>query len=322
MASTFPTLLDMAKRNNRDRAVPLIAETSKWIPEVTGKDGRGNSIPGVGLTRTISGINYHTLVRTSNPTVGFRDVNQGVQSSVSTYENRLVETFILNARWEADKALADRNEDGPDDYITDEAMAIMEAVMQLLGIQFFYGRTTGDGKGHPGLVDFINAAYTQNGVTPGSPGTGGQCGSVWFVKFGITDVIWVWGKNGELTVPDKRVETIYRANAGTTTPLYPLDGYVQSLLAYPGLQCGSIRSVGRLKGVSAESNKTLNDAALFKTLSLMDVVPDVCFMNKVLLEQLRESRTTFNATGAPAPMPTDVCGGIPIAVTQSLTMTE
>ena len=316
--ATYPTVLDMAKRNGRDRAVPLIQETSKWIPEVTGMTADGRQLKGVGTSRTIKGQSYKTLVRTKNPTVGFRNANQGVTPSAGEYENRTVETFILNPRWECDKAVADMSEDGPDAYIADEAIAIMEAAMQALGRQFFYGRNTvGDGKGFPGLVDAVNSAYTKSAT-----GTAGQCTSVWFVKFGVGDVCWVWGENGALTIPDKRIETIYRADAGTTTPLKPLDGYVQSLLAYPGLQVGSIRSIGRLSNVSAETGKTLTDALLYQTVALMDVVPDVCFMNKTALEQLRESRTTFNATGAPAPMPVDVAGGIPVAVTQSLTMTE
>ncbi len=108
---TYATLLDMAKRNGRDRAVPLIQETSRLIPEISGTTEEGTKLPGVGSVRTIKGINYSTLVRVTNPTVAFRDANEGVNSSVSQYINRLVETFILNPRWEADKAVADRSED-------------------------------------------------------------------------------------------------------------------------------------------------------------------------------------------------------------------
>jgi hypothetical protein len=313
---SYPTLLDMAKRNGRDRAVPLIQETSKLTPEISGVTMDGRNLPGVGQVRTIKGINFHTLVRTSNPVVSFRDANTGTTSSASTYENRLVETFILNPRWECDKAVADRSEDGPDAYIADEAMAIMEATMQLLGKQFFYGRTTGDGKGHTGLVDSVISQYTKS-----AGGTAGQSSSVWFVKFGPTDVQWVYGENGALTIPDKRIETLYRADPGTTTPLKPMTGYVQDMLAYPGVQVSSVRSIARLTNVSAETGHTLTDALLYQTIALMDRQPDVIFMNKILLEQLRESRTTFNPTGAPAPIPTD-CQGIPIAPTQSLTMTE
>ena len=306
---SYPTLLDMAKRNARDRAIPLIEETSKLIPEVSGMTEEGTTLPGVGSVRTIQGINYATLVRVTNPTVSFRDANEGAAASVSQYINRLVETFILNPRWEADKAVADRSEDGPDAYIADEAMAIVEAAMQLLGVQFFYGRGGSDAKGHPGLVDSYSTDYEVDRT-----GTAGQCSSVWAVKWGPTHVQWVYGNNGQLVVPDKRIETVYRNSA-------PMDAYVQSMLCYPGVQVGSVRSVGRIKSVSAEANKTLTDALIFQLLAKMKVRPDVLFMNKTLREQLRASRTATNATGAAAPIPTEV-GGIPIAATDSLKMTE
>lgn len=306
--ATYPTLLDMAKRNGRDRAVPLIQETSKWIPEISGINWDGSTIPGVGSVRTIKGINYKTLVRTANPTVAFRNANEGVSVSSSNYENRLVETFIINPRWECDKAVADRSEDGPDAYIADEAMAIMEATMQALGAQFFYGRAS-DAKGYPGLVDAINSAYVVDAT-----GTGSSSASVYAVKFGVGHVQWIYGESGALTIPDKRIETVYRSNN-------PMTAYVQDMLAYPGVQVGSIRSVGRIKNITASAGKTLTDALMFQLLTKMQVRPDVFFMNKTLLEQLRSSRTATTATGSPAPIPTEVAG-IPIAPTESLTMTE
>lgn len=310
--SSYPTLLDMAKRNAWDRAVPLIEETSKWIPEISGMDERGVAIPGVGSVRTIKGINYHTLVRTSNPTVDFRDANEGTNPSTSTYENRLVETFILNPRWEADKAVADRSEDGPDMYLADEAMAIVEASMQRLGTQFFYGRSTtngGSAKGYPGLVDSVVSSYVLD-----KSGTNGSCHSVWAVKFGATHVQWVWGENGTLAIPDKRIETVYRSSL-------PMTAYVQDLLAYPGVQVGSTRSLGRIKGLDGTSGKSLTDAFIFKLLSMMKVRPDVLFTTKTGLEELRSSRTATNPTGAPAPRPTEV-DGVPIVATESLLDTE
>lgn len=304
----YPTLLDMAKRNSRDRAVPLIQETSKLMPEISGKNMDGSTIPGVGQVRTIKGIKYETLVRTANPTVGFRNVNEGTNVDVGKYENRTVETFIMNPRWEADKAAADRSEDGADAYIADEAIAINEAAYQALGVQFYYGRSNGgDSKGFPGLIDAISSAYTVN-----ANGSGNACGSVWAVKFGPTDVQWIYGQNGALDIPDKTVETVYRNNK-------PMKAYVQDMLCYPGVQVGSVRSIGRIKNVSAAN--PLTDALLYSLLEVMDCTPDVLFMPKRLLGQLRASRTTFNSTGAPAPRPTDI-EGIPIAPTQSLTFTE
>lgn len=303
-----PTLLDIAKRNGSDLLVGLIDETTKLIPEVSGINMDGTRLPNVGSARTIKGQQYKTLIRTGLPTAGFRDVNEGVTPSKSTYENRLVETFVLNPRWECDKAAADQSEDGPEAYLADEATAVMTAAMQALGTQFFYGRTTGDAKGHPGLIDAVQSAYTIDRT-----GTGSACGSVYAVKFGPKDVTWVYGQEGQMSMADVRIETLLDSNSKKFT------GYVQELLAYVGVQVGSLFSVGRVKNVSAAS--PLTDAYIYKLLAAMKVRPDVLFMNKTLLEQLRSSRTATNATGAPAPRPTEV-DGIPIAPTESLTFTE
>lgn len=304
-----PTLLDIAKRNGSDMLVGLIDETIKYIPEISGKTMEGTTVPNMGAARTIKGQQYKTLVRTALPSVGFRDANSGVTASSSTYENRLVETFILNPRWQCDKAVADTSEDGPEAFITLEAEAILTAAMQSLGAQFFYGRNSGgDAKGHPGLVDSVQSTYTVDRT-----GTGSSCGSVYAVKFGPQGVQWVFGENGQLQVPDVRIETLYDSNSK------PYTGYVQDMNVYAGVQVASIYSVGRIKNVTAAA--PLRDSDIYSLLAKMKIVPDVLFMNRTLLEQLRSSRTATNATGAPAPRPTDV-DGIPIAATDSLTMTE
>ena len=305
---TSPTLLDIAKKNGSDTVVGLVEETIKFVPEISGVTMEGKTIPGVGAARTIKGTQYKTLVRTGLPTVGFRDANEGVTASKSTYENRLVETFILNPRWECDKAVADASEDGPEAFIAMEAGAIMAAAMQALGSQFFYGRGSADAKGHPGLVDSVLSTYTQDRA-----GSGSACGSVYAVKFGPQHVQWVYGQNGQLVTPDVRIETLLDSSNRKYT------GYVQDMLAYVGVQVASVYSIGRVKNVTAAV--PLRDSDLYALLAKMKIVPDVLFMNRTLLEQLRASRTATNATGAPAPRPTDV-DGIPIAATESLTFTE
>jgi len=50
--------------------------------------------------------------------------------------------------------------------------------------------------------------------------------------------------------------------------------------------------------------------------------PQAFFMNRRTLERLRKSRTAVNATGAPAPTPTELAGGIPIIVTDAIMNTE
>lgn len=97
----------------------------------------------------------------------------------------------------------------------------------------------------------------------------------------------------------------------------------QEILARVGLQLGSRHSVARIKNIQNADGKRLNDDMMFELLTKFPagVQPDMFLMNKHALEQLRKSRTATNATGTPAPTPTEV-GGVPIKVTDSITMTE
>lgn len=300
------TLLDIAKANGSDATAGLIEEATKAHPELT-----------LGSARTIRGLNYKTLIRTGNPAVSFRNANEGVTATKGDYENRLVETYILNPRFEADKAVADKYEDGWEAYLAMEAMGIMEAAMTLLGKQFYYGTNAtygGDAKGFPGLLASLD---TPNMVVDAGGTTATTGSSVWAVKFGPKDVIWVYGNDGSLELDDVRTETLYDSSDN------PFTGYVQELLAYPGLQVGSVRSIGRIKKLTEDSGKGLTDDLIAKLLEKFEVgiVPDVLLMNRRSVRQLRASRTATNVTGAPAPFPTESFG-IPIAVTDSISSVE
>lgn len=312
---SLPTLLDIVKANNSDGVAGLIDETSKAHPEIM-----------MGAARTIKGISYKTLIRVSlGKTDGsFRDANAGSTPIKNIYENRRVETFIMEPRFECDKAVADSYEDGAPAYIALEAEGIMEGELQGLCKQFYYGRGstaggTGAGnntKGFPGLID----AYDATNMVVDAAGTTASTGSsVWAVRFGPKAVQWIMGNDGKLNPSPVRVESILDPGDSTKK----LDGYVQTMLARPGLQVGSIRAIGRIKKLTADSGKGLTDALISQLLAKFEagVVPDVLFMNRRSLQQLQSSRTATNPTGTPAPFPTEAFG-IPIKVTDSIVSTE
>lgn len=313
----LPTLLDVAKRNAADSTVGLIDEASRQVPEITGmvySRGQMLTVPNVGAARTIKGTQYKTLVRTSLPTAGFRNANTGVAASKSNYENRLVECFILNPRWECDVAVANSNEDGAEAYIAEEAEAITAAAMMALGKQFYYGRGTGgDASGHPGLVDAVDSTL----VVDATGTTDNTCSSVWAVSFGPKKVQWVLGNEGSLDVSDVRIGDVVDANSNR------FSAYIQEMLAHVGVQVGNKYSVGRIKNLTAQTGKTLNDAMIGTLLSKFPVgyMPDALFMSRRSLEQLRASRTATNATGTEAPTPTEA-HNVPIIPTDSILDTE
>lgn len=313
------TILDIAKRNGSDMIVGLIDETTKAVPEVSGiHPESGIVIPGVGDSRTIQGTSYKTLIRTGLPTVGFRDGNQGAASGKSRYENRLVETFIMNPRWDVDKAIADKSEDGWQILMADEAAGQIAAGIQQLGRQFYYGRNTaaalgGHAKGFAGLIDVVDANYVVDaGGTTADTGT-----SVWAVKFGPKAVQWIYGANGSMDPTEVSQRDVRDADGN------PYTAYFQELFLYPGLQVTSPRFIARIKKLTEDSGKGLTDARLSALLEKfpVGVRPDAIFMTKRSRRQLRDSRTATNDTGKEAPLPSDY-EGIPIVVTESISITE
>jgi len=301
----LPTLLDIATRNAADLTIELLDEAMKTNPEVR-----------MGPSRTIKGRQYRTLVRTTHPTIAFRNANEGTAVSQSVYENRLFETFILNPQWEADKAVAQSSEDGWEAYLADEADAIMAASLYHLGKCFYYGTdaTHGDAKAFPGLLQ----AYDATNMVVDAGGTTANTGSsVWAVRWGPRDVQWVWGQDGALDLSE--VDEVRLVDGSSN----PYTAYRQELLAYPGLQVRGVKSIARIKKLTADSGKGLTDARIFSLFSKFPagVMPDVLFMTRRSQEQLRASRTATNPTGSPAPTPGDV-EGVPIVVTEALSDVE
>lgn len=300
----YPTLLDIAIQNAGDRVAGLIDETMKAVPEVR-----------LGAARTIPGTNYNTLVRTVLPTTGFRGLNSGTPTSKGVYENRLVNTFVCNPIWEADKAIADAYVDGAQAYIALEGSGMVLSAFQMLSKQFYYGANEGgDTLGHPGLLH----SYDTNSMVVDAGGTTANTGgSVWAVKFGPTYCQWVMGNNGSLMVADVIEQILFDANNN------PYPAYIQSMLSWIGLQVGNLKCVARIKKLTADVGHTLNDALIGQLLSKFPVgyVPDVLFMSRRSLEQLRESRTATNPTGEPAPTPTQA-HNVPIAATDGILDTE
>jgi hypothetical protein len=313
----LPTLLDLAILNGSDMVAGLVDEATRQTPELTGKvnfRGKTIQVPMVGASRTIKGRTYKTLIRTGLPTAGFRDANQGVAASKSTHQNKNVETFILNARWEADKAVADSHEDGPQAYIAMEAEAVTAAAFMALAKQFYYGRANGGhAKGHPGLIDSVDPSMVVDATgTTASTGS-----SVWGVKWGAKFVQWVLGENGSLETGDVREESVPDEAGNRFT------AYVQELLGYPGLQVLNKFAIGRIRNLTADANKGLTDKLMGSLVAKYPAgyVPDCFFLSRRSLEQLRASRTATNATGAEAPTPTEY-EGIPLIPTDSIVDTE
>jgi len=294
-----PTLLDMAVMNGNDAVVGLVEEVIVAVPELA-------VIP----MRSIRGQQYPSLVRTALPVVSFRHANEGNTETKSVYEQRLVETFILNPTWKCDKAVADIYEDGAEAYIALEGSAMMNAANLALCSQMYYG---GDAKGFQGLASFVESSM----VIDATGNSANAAASVWAVKFGLQHVSMVIGGGGKFDLSDVRIGDAYDSNNKRYT------AYIQELLSWMGLQVLNKYSVGRIKNLTTQSGKGLTDSLLSQLLEVFPAghKPDAFIMNRRSRGQLQRSRTATNATGAEAPLPSSF-EGIPFIISESLVNTE
>jgi len=316
----YPTLLDIAIRNNTDAEVGLIDEAAKGHPEVM-----------FGAAKPIRGINYKARVRTAlgNVAGSFRNANEGSTPHVHTYETRLFECFILAPMFIVDRAVADADDLGAAGYLAEEAAATLEGEFQALGKQFYYGRSVtgygtgavGSAKGPPGLFDVYDATNMKVDATGSSAGTGS---SVWLVRFGVQAVRWIVGLDGQLEFSPIRIETTVDPAAATKF----FEAYVQSMTARIGLQVGSLQDVCRIADCTADSTKGLTDALISQALAKFPAGrgPNAIFMSLRSLAQLQASRTATTPTGQPAPFPDAITGiaqeRITIYATDSISNTE
>lgn len=303
------TLLDLAKMNGADAVVGLIEEVQNAAPEVAVFDAR-----------TIKGTSYKTLIRTGLPTVGFRSANGGVTASKSSFAEKLVQAYILGSRIEVDKAILTGHEDGPETIKAIEAAGVMEASLQKIGSQVYYG-VSSDGKGFPGLQALVDSSMVVD-ATGSSAGTGS---SVYAVKMGPRHVQMLFGNDTTFDLSPWRDETL-TDDDGKKFP-----GEVADLCSWVGLQCVNKHSVARVKNLTAESGKGLTDSLLADLIAKYPVgmTPDFIFMNRRSRTQLQKSRTVvLQGTGknrpdqsTVAPVPTEY-DGIPIIATDSIVSTE
>lgn len=304
MANAYPTMLDIAKINGSDAVVGLIEENLNLAPEVS-----------LFPARTINGTSFKTLHRTALPSTQFRNANEGVETTKSAYANKLVECFFLDGKMEIDVAVAQADEQGVAHAQMIEADGHMQAAIQHLGKQVWYG-SSNDAKGFPGAQALVDSSY----VLDAGGTTAGTGSSVYGVRVGEKHGTMIFGRDTVLSLGEWRQQRITRNSK-------ELDAWVNAIQGWVGFQWVNKDSICRLKDATADSGKTVTDAKLAELLSQLKWVPDYWFMSRRSRYQLQVSRTpTSNTSGESstrpiAPLPTE-SNGIPIIVTDSLLNTE
>ena len=303
------TTSDILKINASEELGGLIDECVKSNPEIA-------YFAASPITRN----SYKTLVATALPSVGFRSPGNWRTFSDGTLDYRTVDCKYLDASWVVEKALAEQADWGAAMVCAYQAQSHLNAAFFLLAQETWYG-TLADANGFNGLGAFINKTgdyYIDANPTEASLS---DQSSVWLVRTGMDGIQYAWGSNGQLTEGEIKDVLLNDKADGSLTGAWAT---AQEIGGWVGLQISDKNAVCQIGNLSATASKNgLTDNLIYDALSRFPVGkgPTAIFMSRRSLKQLRQSRTATNATGAPAPIPTEV-EGIPIYVTDAISNAE
>ncbi len=308
MADAFLTLSDLTTINDAnlaDRDISDLLDDAPLLARLAAD--------------VVPGTDHKYVKETSAPVVGFRAVNDGLENTKSADTLVTINLKILDASFAIDKALADAYIGGPEAYIGRGAARHLKSAFFHAEKQILSG-TGNEADGFNGLPDDGNLnAVADDMVVNGGGTTDSTASSVWAIRSAgdMNDCVAIAGDNGKIDIGDSVVQRL----AGSSTGSYP--AYYTPIQGWLGLQIGGKYSVGRLANVTEDSGKTLSDSMLADLLSVFPAGrgPNYLVMSRRSLKQLQQSRTATNATGAPAPFPSEAFG-VPIIVSDGVSDVE
>jgi hypothetical protein len=186
LATTHPTLLDLARRTDPDGniadIVEILNQTNEILDDMVWLEGN--------LT-----TGHRTTIRTGLPTPTWRKMYGGVQPTKSTTAQVTDNTGMLEAYAEVDKALADLNGNTAAWRLSEETPHI-EGMSEEIAQTIFYGNEGTEPEAFTGLSPRFNskttAANADNVVDGGGSGTDNA--SIWLA---------VWGPNSGFGITPK-----------------------------------------------------------------------------------------------------------------------
>ena len=310
------TSSDVIKINNSEELVGVIDECIGVIPEL---QFFGAS--------PVTKNTYKTLCVSALPTVGFRAPGTMREFSTPTLGNKTVELKYLDAMWILESSLADMDDWGREEAIAIQQKFHLKSALEKVASQTWYGASAIDGgfNGLKGIIGAVSDADTDDGtmVIQVDSGAITDGTSVFAVRTGLDSIQYAWGNGGRFFEGEIIKTPRINLNAGGTA----LEGayyYSQELASWVGLQVTSRNAAAMITGLSAAvANKGLTDDLLYQLIEKFPAgaPPQAIFMSRRSLGQLRKSRTATNATGAPAPIPTEI-EGIPIYATDAIVNNE
>ena len=266
------------------------------------------------------GHTHKFLRETVAASAGFRAINAGLTNTASQDELVTETLKFLDATWEDDvaivKAMAS-GKGGVGAYVNRRLEKSLKAAMVGIEKQIIYGdQSPGDTGGFTGLIDGIDSGM----VVDAGGTTADVQTSVYALRTGPTEAAVVYNGENDGTVEVDEV----RKDSAVDGSGDKYSTYRQDVDGYLGFQLGNVYTVGRIANLNEDTDsKTLTDDLISDLLSLFPAGrgPSFLAMNRESVKQLQQSRTATNATGAPAPFPTEAFG-VPIIVTDQIISTE
>ena len=268
-------------------------------------------------TTTASHGRVHKYLKEDGaPSVGFRAVNTGRVNTKSTDIEVTQNLEYLDPSWDIDVAIANAYpaaKGGWEGFSQRESARSIKSALSAAEKQIFYG-TGNDSAGFAGLNVASTVRYKDSAMVLDATGTTvGGTTSVWMIRTDDSEreCMFVLGEGGNITVPDQAT-TIQKLDGDG----HPYAAYFVPMGGWFGMQIGSRYSVGRICNLTTQSGHGLTDALLFSLLEKFPATrqPNLIVMSNQSRSQLQRSRTATNATGSPAPLPSD-WEGIPIITT-------
>ena len=302
---TLPQLITINDRNLADVEVPNFLNNSPFM--------RTNA------ATLASHDTLHKWLRYANPTVGFRQPNNGREVQVSVDTMVQTDCQIIDGSFRTDLALVrEYNKGGQAGWLNRELARHLDAMMFRLEQQVFQGSglSVAPALGFDGFPDETTLKTIAGGMVVSAGGsTASSQSSAYLVRSGAQDVEIIMGRSGDIYVGDPTVQEAAGIDQGdgalgTFPAIYtPVTGWF-------ALKIGStVSSVVRIANIE----NSFTDDMIFEGIAKFGTGrgPTHLYAGRKSLELLRSSRTATNSSGDPAGMPGTV-GGVTIVPTDGI----
>lgn len=271
-------------------------------------------LAGLAAIEASNETSHEWLKKTAAPVAGFRALNDGRENTKATYTKVTQALKLYDASFSIDMGLLKTS--SGDALRVREARDHLASAFADVESQIIYG-TGDDSAGFAGFAQEggVNAV-ADSMVIDATGTTADTASSVWAVRSGDAAVSVCYGGGGNIEVGEE-----YPATLAGSTGVY--DAMRTPILFYAGVQVATTLDLGRIANCTADSGKGLTDDLISSLLGQFPTGrgPTVLTMSRRSLQQLQSSRTATNATGVPAPMPTESFG-VPIVTSDQISNTE